>query len=160
MIGTRTPHFHLHLLPRYPGTPREIAWHELDESEGGAHGGAEEIADLVERLKHSALEGASSVGRRRSGARSISASHLPGGDAEADPGLQLARDDVSHQPSLALPELTPTGYVELERPQRARRKLSDELPGVGGERTREIVERGVMAEHEDRAHAIADRTLA
>lgn len=50
VIGTRTPHFHLHLLPRYPGTPREIAWHELDEWEGGPHGGAEEIAELVERL--------------------------------------------------------------------------------------------------------------
>ena len=51
VVGTGVPHFHLHLVPRYPGTPRELAWHEVDEWEGGPHGGAEEIAELVERLR-------------------------------------------------------------------------------------------------------------
>lgn len=53
VIGTATPHFHLHLLPRYPGTPREIPWHAVDEWEDGPHGGADEIAQMVERLKPS-----------------------------------------------------------------------------------------------------------
>ena len=51
VIGTGVPHFYLHLLPRYPGTPREVSWHEVDEWDGGPHGGAEEIAELAERLR-------------------------------------------------------------------------------------------------------------
>jgi histidine triad (HIT) family protein len=57
VIGTGTPHFHLHLVPRYPDTPREVAWHEVDEWEGGPHGGAEEIAKLVEQLRTRIEEG-------------------------------------------------------------------------------------------------------
>jgi histidine triad (HIT) family protein len=53
VIGTGTPHFHLHLLPRYPGTPRDVPWHSVDEWEGGSHGGALEIAELVARLQTS-----------------------------------------------------------------------------------------------------------
>jgi histidine triad (HIT) family protein len=53
VVGMQTPHFHLHLLPRYPGTPPEVAWHAVDEWEGGSHGGAVEIAELVERLRTS-----------------------------------------------------------------------------------------------------------
>jgi len=53
VIGTGVPHFHLHLLPRYPGTPRDVAWHAIDEWEGGRHGGAREIAEFVERLQTS-----------------------------------------------------------------------------------------------------------
>lgn len=30
VIGTGVPHFHLHLLPRYPSTPRDVAWHAID----------------------------------------------------------------------------------------------------------------------------------
>lgn len=51
VIGTGVPHFHLHLVPRYAGTPSEVAWYEVDEWEGGPHGGAEEIAELVEQLR-------------------------------------------------------------------------------------------------------------
>lgn len=53
VIGTGTPHFHLHLLPRYPGTPSDVPWHSVDEREGGRHGGADEIAELVARLQTS-----------------------------------------------------------------------------------------------------------
>lgn len=53
VIGTGTPHFHLHLLPSYPGTPRDVPWHSVDEWEGGRHGGAHEIAELVARLQTS-----------------------------------------------------------------------------------------------------------
>jgi histidine triad (HIT) family protein len=51
VIGTGVPHFHLHLLPRYSGTPREVPWYAVDEWEDGPHGGAEEIADFAERLR-------------------------------------------------------------------------------------------------------------
>jgi diadenosine tetraphosphate (Ap4A) HIT family hydrolase len=51
VIGTGVPHFHLQLLPRYPGTPRDVVWHKVDEWEGARHGTAEEIAELVSRLK-------------------------------------------------------------------------------------------------------------
>lgn len=51
VIGTGVPHFHLHLVPRYPGTPPDVAWYEVDEWADAPHGGAEEIGRLVERLK-------------------------------------------------------------------------------------------------------------
>jgi histidine triad (HIT) family protein len=52
VLGHHIPHLHLHLLPRYPGTPREF-WNPMtiDDWEGSKHGGPEEIADLVERLR-------------------------------------------------------------------------------------------------------------
>jgi len=51
VIGTHVPHFHLHLLPRYVGTPAEIRWYAVDEWEGALRGGPMEIAALVERLR-------------------------------------------------------------------------------------------------------------
>jgi diadenosine tetraphosphate (Ap4A) HIT family hydrolase len=57
VIGSGVPHFHLHLFPRYPGTPREVAWYEVDEWEGAPHGGAEEIAVLVGHLRTRMEEG-------------------------------------------------------------------------------------------------------
>lgn len=56
VIGTGVPHFHLHLLPRYPGTPREVPWHALDSWEGARRGGADDIAELAGRLRLSARE--------------------------------------------------------------------------------------------------------
>lgn len=53
VIGTGAPHFHLHLVPRYPGTPPEVAWHAVDEWEGARRGGTEEIAELVDLLRAS-----------------------------------------------------------------------------------------------------------
>jgi histidine triad (HIT) family protein len=50
VIGTHVPHFHLHLLRRYVGTPPEIPWYQVDEWEGAPRGGPIEIAALVERL--------------------------------------------------------------------------------------------------------------
>ena len=50
-IGHGVPHFHLHLLPRYPDTPTELRFHEVDEWEGAAKGGPEEIADIVARIR-------------------------------------------------------------------------------------------------------------
>jgi diadenosine tetraphosphate (Ap4A) HIT family hydrolase len=51
VIGTGEPHFHLHLLPRYPGTPPEVAWYAVDEWEGGRHGAAQEVAEFIDGLR-------------------------------------------------------------------------------------------------------------
>lgn len=49
VIGRGVPHFHLHLMPRYSGTPKELPWYE--DWAGGPHGGANEIADLSLKLR-------------------------------------------------------------------------------------------------------------
>src|SRR6202000_1731030 len=38
VIGDGVPHLHVHLLPRYPGTPREYWWDRVDEWPGGRWG--------------------------------------------------------------------------------------------------------------------------
>ena len=51
VIGHGVDHFHLHLIPRYPGTPREYWWTRVDEWPGAPRGGEAEIAELLERLR-------------------------------------------------------------------------------------------------------------
>jgi histidine triad (HIT) family protein len=51
VIGHGVEHLHMHLIPRYPGTPREYWWTRVDEWPGAARGGADEIAALSERLR-------------------------------------------------------------------------------------------------------------
>jgi histidine triad (HIT) family protein len=51
VIGHRVEHLHLHLLPRYPGTPREFWWTRVDEWPDAPRGGAPAIAALSERLR-------------------------------------------------------------------------------------------------------------
>ena len=53
VIGTGIPHFHLHLLGRYPGTPPELAWHSVDEWEGAPRGGEDVVAEATERIRAS-----------------------------------------------------------------------------------------------------------
>jgi diadenosine tetraphosphate (Ap4A) HIT family hydrolase len=50
VIGHGIAHFHLHLIPRYPGTPREFWWTRVDEWPGAPRGSDAEIAALVGRL--------------------------------------------------------------------------------------------------------------
>ena len=53
-VGHHQPHVHVHLVPRYPETPVDVAWHQVDEWAGARRGGAAEIeqlvADLSERM--------------------------------------------------------------------------------------------------------------
>jgi histidine triad (HIT) family protein len=53
VIGDGVPHLHVHLKPRYPGTPREFWWDRLDEWPEAHRGGAEEIELLVRDLRAS-----------------------------------------------------------------------------------------------------------
>lgn len=51
VIGHGVPHLHVHLVPRYAGTPADTGWLRVDEWEGAPHGGDDEIADLSGRLR-------------------------------------------------------------------------------------------------------------
>ena len=52
VIGHHTPHLHVHLVPRYPGTPREF-WDpdRVDEAPGAKHGGIDEAAAVTARIR-------------------------------------------------------------------------------------------------------------
>jgi histidine triad (HIT) family protein len=51
VIGHGIEHFHLHLIPRYPGTPREYWWVRVDEWPGAPRGDRGAIEMLIERLR-------------------------------------------------------------------------------------------------------------
>ena len=51
VIGHGVGHVHLHLIPRYPATPREYWWTRVDEWPDAPRGGEAEIAALVARLR-------------------------------------------------------------------------------------------------------------
>jgi histidine triad (HIT) family protein len=51
VIGDGVPHLHVHLLPRFPGTPREYWWTRVEEWPQARRGGTAEIADLVRELR-------------------------------------------------------------------------------------------------------------
>ncbi|MCI3220914.1 HIT family protein [Streptomyces sp. NP-1717] len=52
-IGDQVPHLHVHLLPRYPGTPRQYWWTRVDEWPEAPRGGEEAASQLVGRLRAS-----------------------------------------------------------------------------------------------------------
>jgi diadenosine tetraphosphate (Ap4A) HIT family hydrolase len=51
VIGDAVPHLHVHLLPRFPGTPREYWWTRVDEWPQARRGDRTEIAALVGQLR-------------------------------------------------------------------------------------------------------------
>jgi len=51
VIGDGVPHLHIHLLPRFPGTPREYWWMRVDEWPQAARGTAAEVEELVRKLR-------------------------------------------------------------------------------------------------------------
>lgn len=51
VIGDGVPHVHVHLLPRFPGTPREYWWTRVDEWPQARRGTAAEIEALVRKLR-------------------------------------------------------------------------------------------------------------
>jgi diadenosine tetraphosphate (Ap4A) HIT family hydrolase len=52
VVGHHTPHLHVHLIPRYPGTPREY-WDpfRVDEWPEAKHGGPDIAAEVAERIR-------------------------------------------------------------------------------------------------------------
>jgi histidine triad (HIT) family protein len=51
VIGDGVPHLHVHLLARFPGTPREYWWMRVSEWPGARRGDTAEIGILVEQLR-------------------------------------------------------------------------------------------------------------
>jgi histidine triad (HIT) family protein len=51
VIGHGIAHFHLHLIARWPDTPREFWWVRVDEWPGAPRGDAAAVAAFVERLR-------------------------------------------------------------------------------------------------------------
>jgi histidine triad (HIT) family protein len=51
VIGDGVPHLHVHLVARYPGTPREYWWQRIKEWPDARRGWEPEIAEFVGRLR-------------------------------------------------------------------------------------------------------------
>jgi diadenosine tetraphosphate (Ap4A) HIT family hydrolase len=51
IVGHRIDHLHLHLVPRYPGTPRDYWWPRLDEWPAAPRGGNVEVTQLVAQIR-------------------------------------------------------------------------------------------------------------
>lgn len=51
VFGDGVPHLHVHLLPRFPGTPREYWGVHINQWPEARRGTATEIADLVQELR-------------------------------------------------------------------------------------------------------------
>jgi histidine triad (HIT) family protein len=51
VFGDQVPHLHLHLFPRYPGTPHAYWGSRIAEWPDAPRGGAVEVAAVCERLR-------------------------------------------------------------------------------------------------------------
>jgi histidine triad (HIT) family protein len=51
VIGHGVPHLHVHLFPRYRGTPADVGWMAVDEWDGAPRGSAADIERVAERLR-------------------------------------------------------------------------------------------------------------
>jgi histidine triad (HIT) family protein len=52
VLGDAVPHLHIHVVPRYPDTPRDYWGVRIDEWPGAPRGGEAEIAEISARLRH------------------------------------------------------------------------------------------------------------
>ena len=51
VIGHHVPHLHVHIAPRYPGTPEEYWWTRLLDWPDAPRGGADEVAAVGQRIR-------------------------------------------------------------------------------------------------------------
>jgi len=51
VLGDAVPHLHIHVIPRYPGAPREYWGVRVDEWPDAPQGGLEEIEALCQRIR-------------------------------------------------------------------------------------------------------------
>ena len=63
VLGDVVPHLHVHLVPRYPNTPREYWGVDVDDWPDAPSGGVPEIEELCERVRR----GLASIRERRIG---------------------------------------------------------------------------------------------
>jgi diadenosine tetraphosphate (Ap4A) HIT family hydrolase len=50
-VGHGVAHLHVHLLPRWPETPDDVAWYAVDDWSGARRGGEAEIVSIVTSLR-------------------------------------------------------------------------------------------------------------
>lgn len=51
VVGHHSAHFHLHVFPRYPGTPKKFWFQDVDAWEGSPKGDADQIGAFVGQLR-------------------------------------------------------------------------------------------------------------
>jgi len=52
VLGDAVPHVHIHLVPRYPGTPKEYRGFRVVEWPDAKRGGVDHIGAVCDRLRH------------------------------------------------------------------------------------------------------------
>ncbi len=56
VVGHGVPHLHVHLIPRWPGTPADVSWQHVDDWGGARRGDAAAAAQVADRVR-AALDG-------------------------------------------------------------------------------------------------------
>lgn len=51
VLGHQVPHCHFHVIPRYPGTPKEFWGFKVLEWTGAPHGAGPEVAAFCEKIR-------------------------------------------------------------------------------------------------------------
>jgi histidine triad (HIT) family protein len=51
VVGHGVPHLHVHLIPRWPGTPEDVSWIDVDDWEGARRGDVASAAELAHQIK-------------------------------------------------------------------------------------------------------------
>jgi len=65
VIGDEVPHLHVHLLARFPGTPREFWWTRVDRWPEARGGSAAEIDIFVAELRRYLADGEATADGQR-----------------------------------------------------------------------------------------------
>jgi histidine triad (HIT) family protein len=53
VIGHSVPHLHVHLIPRWPGTPDDVSWFDVDKWNGARRGDFAAAVQVAEQLRYS-----------------------------------------------------------------------------------------------------------
>lgn len=56
VVGHGVPHLHVHLVPRWPGTPDEVSWLEVDSWDGARRGDFVAAAAMARDVKRALSE--------------------------------------------------------------------------------------------------------
>ena len=51
VVGHGVPHLHVHLVPRWPGTPSEVSWIHSDDWEGARRGDFTAAAEMTSQIR-------------------------------------------------------------------------------------------------------------
>jgi histidine triad (HIT) family protein len=51
VVGHGVPHLHIHLIPRWPGTPTEVSWLHVDDWDGARRGNFAAATAMAEQVR-------------------------------------------------------------------------------------------------------------